>query len=229
MGFKKILIIISVLSLFGCKVSQQKPASKDKLNYLALGDSYTIGESVEEDGRWPVQLVKELNEDNFSFNPPKIIAQTGWRTDDLLQAMKNEPAKGQYDLVSVLIGVNNQYQNKELEQYKNELKKILENAILYAKSGNENVFMLSIPNYGVTPFGLTSGKENIGEELKEYDKIAQEICASLKIPFYNITDISLEAETNKTLVANDGLHPSEEMYRRWVVRILPQVKALLNN
>lgn len=126
MGLKKLFIIISVLSLFGCRVSQQKLATKDNLNYLALGDSYTIGESVEEDGRWPVQLVKELNGDNFSFNPPKIIAQTGWRTDDLLQAMKDEPAKGQYDLVSVLIGVNNQYQNKELEQYKKELKKILD-------------------------------------------------------------------------------------------------------
>jgi len=229
MKLKFILSISLLILLTACNATKDVKDPKDQLSYLALGDSYTIGESVSEDGRWPVQLVKDLNKSGFSFQLPKIIAKTGWRTDDLLQAMKAEPADGQYDLVSVLIGVNNQYQGKEIKIYQQELKTILEQAILYSKQGKDAVFMVSIPDYGVTPFGLNSGKENIGEELKEYDQIAEEVAASLGVPFYNITDISLEAETNTDLVANDGLHPSEEMYRRWVIRILPNVKALLKN
>jgi lysophospholipase L1-like esterase len=229
------LLLLFVFTFYGCGTNSEMPevsgnhsaVSSGGITYLALGDSYTIGESVTENERWPMQLTSRLNEAGFNVQSPKIIAQTGWRTDDLLNAMNSQLSSEKYDLVSVLIGVNNQYQRKSITVFEEELKVILEKAISYSKSGKENVFMVSIPDYGVTPFGLNSGRENISQEIIEYNLICKQVAEEMDIPFYNITDISLEAETNTDLVAGDGLHPSGEMYRRWVVRILPKVKELL--
>src|SRR6476620_605772 len=126
----------------------QHPAGTKQLKYLALGDSYTIGESVAEDQRWPVQLVKELNKKGKLFIQPKIIATTGWRTDDLKNAILRENPTKDYDLVSLLIGVNNQYQGKSAESYAPEFEELLKMAIGFAGGDKEKVFVVSIPDYG---------------------------------------------------------------------------------
>ncbi|MDR6301188.1 SGNH/GDSL hydrolase family protein [Mesonia maritima] len=224
-----LLLAFAIIFFSSCGSISEISENKKSLSYLALGDSYTIGERVAEEKRWPIQLAEALREDGFSIQSPKIIAKTGWRTDELLSAMNKELSNEKYDLVSVLIGVNNQYQGKSIETYQEELERILEEAITHSKFGKEGVFVLSIPDYGVTPFGLKSDKQNISKEVAEFNKVCKATCRDFGIPFYNITDISLEAETDSTLVADDGLHPSGEMYKRWVTKILPQVKALIKN
>jgi len=224
-------LLLSVVTLYGCgtgsKMQEHSNYNSEKISYLALGDSYTIGESVAATQLWPVQLVSKLKEEGVGVKPPRIIARTGWRTDELLGAMNAQLSSEKYDLISVLIGVNNQYQGKNIRIFKNELKEILNKAILHSKTGKENVFLVSIPDYGVTPFGLNSGKEGISQEIIQYNLASKEIAEEMDIAFYNITDISLEAETNTDLVAKDGLHPSGEMYRRWVERISPKVMELI--
>lgn len=194
-------------------------------NYLALGDSYTIGESVDSKLRWPNQLIDSLNKTQIQFNEAQIIATTGWRTDDLKSAISKKNFKAaQFDMVSLLIGVNNQYQGKNIESFKLEFKELLETAISLSKNGKGGVFVLSIPNYGATPFGQRKNPEKIEREINEYNRISKEICKDLDILYLNITDISNEALSKPELVAEDGLHPSGLMYNKWVNSILPKIK-----
>ncbi|MBI1769069.1 MAG: SGNH/GDSL hydrolase family protein [Bacteroidetes bacterium] len=183
------------------------------LKYLALGDSYTIGESVAEHERWPNQLAYKLG-----FAKPLIVATTGWRTDNLTNAISIAKLKGEYDLVSLLIGVNNQYQGKPIGQYSIEFEALLNTSIRLAKGNKENVFVVSIPDYGFTPFGMRN-KEKISLEIDQFNEVAKRICAKLKVNYINITDISREALNDKSLVAPDGLHPSGKMYALWAARI----------
>jgi len=183
------------------------------VKYLALGDSYTIGESVAEMERWPNQLANELG-----INKPLIIATTGWRTDNLANAITIAKLKEEYDLVSLLIGVNNQYQRKPIDKYALEFETLLNNSIRLAKGKKENVFVVSIPDYGFTPFGLKT-KEQISSEIDQYNEIAKKICDKLQVKYVNITDISRQGLNDPSLVAPDGLHPSGKMYALWVKRI----------
>lgn len=201
--------------------------SNDSIKFLALGDSYTIGESVATDKRWPVQLANRLNEDGFEVKEPKIIATTGWTTAELLEGIEKDIPTENYDLVSLLIGVNNQYRGYEIDVYKTEFRILIEQAIKFAGNKSENVFVVSIPNYGVTPFGQTRGEEKIRTELLEYDRIAQEIASDYGINFVNITPISEKAKSDLELVADDNLHPSGKMYSEWTDKIYPVVKSIL--
>ncbi len=194
-------------------------AQSTSLSYLALGDSYTIGESVKESERWPVQLAKELNNKGVKVSAPRIIATTGWRTDNLKEAIINAELEDKYDLVSLLIGVNNQYQGKPASQYAVEFEELLKMAIQLAKGKASNVFVVSIPDYGYTPFGI-SKKETISKQIDEFNAINKRIAEQHQVAYYNITDISRKGLTDPSLVAEDGLHPSGEMYTRWVERIL---------
>lgn len=222
--------------LFGCNnASEEKipdtletPTSGvDRITYLALGDSYTIGESVEERERWPEQLSDELREKGFDVKKPRIIAKTGWTTGDLLSAMEDELSEDeQYDLVSVLIGVNNQYQGKSIEEYKEDLNEIFERAIGFSESGKEGVFAVSIPDYGATPFGASNAEE-IGKEIEEFNAVFKKVAAEYDVDFYNITPISKRAKDEPELVAKDGLHPSGEMYSLWVAEFVDEVALKL--
>lgn len=203
-------------------------AQKNKISYLALGDSYTIGESVPENLRWPVQLVDQLNNSRFSMAQPEIIATTGWTTDELQTAINEENPSTNYKLVSLLIGVNNQYRGYPIKQYKIEFKKLLEQAISFADGKAERVFVVSIPNYGVTPFGMEKGEDRIRNELLIYDAIADSISSEFNIPFINITPISEKAKTDASYIASDQLHPSGKQYSEWVDLMLPRVKEILN-
>lgn len=195
---------------------------KKVLHYLALGDSYTIGESVAEADRWPNQLAKALSEKGYQIEKPRIIATTGWRTDNLKNAMTIAQLKPEYNLVSLLIGVNNQYQHKSIEQFAKEFEGLLNDAITLAGGKKENVFVVSIPDYGYTPFGKPK-QEQISKELKDFNEISKKIVDKHGITYINITDISMEGLNKPELVAEDGLHPSGKMYSLWVERILNQI------
>lgn len=221
-----LFLIGILLSLFSntSSYAQQEAAT---INYLALGDSYTIGEGVLESEGWPVQLALRLEKDGIPIKQPKIIAKTGWRTDELLDAMIEQLDEKKYDLVSVLIGVNNQYQGRKLSVYKKEFKEILKKAISHGKQGRRSVFVLSIPDYGVTPFGKKFDKKNISKELKTYNKAAKKIAKKMGIPFYNITAISKKTKLDKSLLAQDELHPSGKMYTLWVEKIYTKIQKIV--
>jgi acyl-CoA thioesterase I len=193
------------------------------LKYLALGDSYTIGESVAAAERWPNQLVQRLREQNIQLEEPRIIAETGWTTGKLLSAIAREAIKEPYDLVSLLVGVNNQYRGHDLDIFRQEFAELVQKAIYFARKKPEGVFVLSIPDYGVTPFSVNQDRAKIAEGIDTYNALKQEICKRLDVRFYDITAISREAATDSSLLAEDELHPSGLMYSRWVAQILPDV------
>jgi lysophospholipase L1-like esterase len=189
------------------------------LHYLALGDSYTIGESVSELERWPNQLVDSLEKQGMYFDKPTIVATTGWRTDDLRHAIEQTKLHKNYDLVSLLIGVNNQYQGKPVEEYSREFEELLETAISLAGGNKEHVFVVSIPDYGYTPFG-ESNQSRITAAIDDFNSINKEITERKGVAYVYITDISRNGLRQPDLVAHDNLHPSAKMYSLWVQRIL---------
>ena len=191
--------------------------------YLALGDSYTIGESVTEKERWPVQLADALRKNGWNIESPRIIATTGWRTDNLQNAIRIAKLQPEYDLVSLLIGVNNQYQGKPIEQFKKEFEELVKTAIELAQGHADRVFIVSIPDYGFTPFGQ-SKQEKISKELDAYNDTSRQIADRYAIRYIYITDITRKGLEDPSLVASDGLHPSGKAYAKFVERILPALK-----
>ena len=207
------------------KPVDEPPVPIDTIDYLALGDSYTIGQSVDPTERWPNQLVEALKEDGYNVGELKIIARTGWTTTNLLEAIAAEEL-AEFQLVSLLIGVNNQYQGKPFELFEEEFELLLNKAIELA-GGKENVFVVSIPDYGVTPFGAANSF-TIAQELDAYNAHMAGRCVSLDIPFIDITRISRAMGASEGALAPDDLHPSGEQYGRWVDSIFPVVRELLN-
>lgn len=199
--------------------------SEKKFNYLALGDSYTIGESVGESERFPVQLVKRLQADSINIEVPQIIATTGWTTDELLAAIKEKNIKDTFNIVTLLIGVNNQYRGRDAENYRGELKQLIDIAVKYAGGNKDNVFVLSIPDWGVTPFAEGKDRNKIAAEIDLYNKVKKEECEKAGIKYYDITEISRIKD--QSLTASDGLHPSGKMYGLWVDKIYGDIKKVL--
>ena len=214
----KIAIILSVILPISCGISKTKNISENTFhNYLALGDSYTIGESVCNDCNYPKQLTDSLNVISKEKTSVKIIAKTGWTTSDLLSAIASENPSNDYDLVTLLIGVNNQYQGRPFSLYEEEFPKLLDKAIDFAKGKPENVIVISIPDYGFTPFGQQSGKaEKATKELERYNMYAEKIATEKGVYFENITPITQKGLENPALVASDGLHPSKVAYKMFV-------------
>lgn len=202
-----------------------------KYSYLALGDSYTIGQSVCETCRFPELLKKSLKNlnpnDDFSL---KIIAQTGWTTTNLISAINSQDLTANYDLVTLLIGVNNQYQNKDITLYEIEFPQLLNKTIKLAKGEKANVIVVSIPDYAYTPFGQRTGNQaKISTEIDNYNAIAKKYCIENNIEFIEITDITRMGLISPNLVASDGLHPSEFAYSLFVERILPKATVAIKN
>jgi lysophospholipase L1-like esterase len=213
-------LILFILFTLPC-MAQTNPTSTIK--FLALGDSYTIGESVKEDERWPEQLATALRKQNYKVGKPHIIATTGWRTDQLKKAIEDAALKPEYNLVSLLIGVNNQYQGKPATDYAAAFEGLLAMAIQLAGGKKENVFVVSIPDYGFTPFGKPK-QEQISKALDEFNAINKKIAKAKRVQYFNITDISRRGLVQPELVADDKLHPSGAMYRLWVERIVQSLK-----
>lgn len=214
---KLLFILLFPTFSFSQTLSIQSP-----VRFLALGDSYTIGQSVSSSDRWPVQLMDSLVLRGMAIDTLRIIATTGWRTDDLINAITNKNLQAQqYNLVSVLIGVNNQYQGNPFSQYVNEFPQLLDSAIRYAGGDTSHVFVVSIPDYAYTPYGVQSmNQTQISQEIDQYNALNQHIADSINIQYFNITSISRMGLAQPALVASDGLHPSGLQYTEWVKLML---------
>jgi lysophospholipase L1-like esterase len=208
---------------------QENTNQQTNYNLLALGDSYTIGASVCETCRFPEQL-KEALISEFDSNKTfelKVIARTGWTTTSLINAIKNGNLSNDYDLTTLLIGVNNEFQNKPFSLYEKEFPQLVNTAIVKSKGIKNRVIVISIPDYAYTPFG--NGNTNISKNIDTYNLFAQNYCTANDITFVNITEITRMGLSNPRLVASDGLHPSELAYSQFVESILPFAIDKLSN
>lgn len=231
--------ILPFLLLFSCEESdppvvqtpmEETPVSPNAKTYLALGDSYTIGEKVEEEDRFPNLLTTRLRGLGFDMAPAEFIAQTGWRTDHLIDAIAkdreelNEP----YDLVTLLIGVNNQFQDSSLEVYKVEFLQLLNTAIELAGDDKDRVLVLSIPDYAFTPFGqMQADPDQISEEIDAFNAANREICLNNEVFYFDFTALSRQGLTDEALIGIDGLHPSGKMYSIWVNSMVDKAALIL--
>jgi lysophospholipase L1-like esterase len=199
------------------------------MSYLALGDSYTIGEGVEAADRWPMQLAARLREAGIAIADPRIIARTGWTTDELSAAIDAAEPLGEWAFVSLLIGVNNQYRGRSVDDYIGEFTCLLQRAIALACGRANRVLVLSIPDWGVTPFTFASGRdrEAIATEIDAYNAAARELCDAHGVAFVDITRISRDRGGTPEMLADDGLHPSAAQYARWAGAALPLAQRLL--
>lgn len=197
--------------------------------FLALGDSYTIGESVASNQRWPVQLVRALRADDVEMAKPRIIARTGWTTDELAGAVEDAGLKGEFDLVSLMVGVNDQYRGRSVANYRNEFEQLLKRAIRLAGGVPGRVVVVSIPDWGVTPFARKDERSTaeIGEQIDAFNDANRALAEQYGTRYVDVTDISREVAEDILLVANDGLHPSPQQYHRWTQRILPVAREIL--
>jgi lysophospholipase L1-like esterase len=209
-------------------ISQPASVKRDTtMTFLALGDSYTIGEAVDLIDRFPVQTIDLLARQNIYFNPPEIIAATGWTTTDLLNALNTHLPKNNYTIVSLLIGVNNQYQHKSVDEYKTEFAELLERAVSYAGEVRKHVFALSIPDYSVTPFATNLERAQIAKEINEFNSANKTISLSAGVHYLDVTAISREAQGNSSLTASDGLHPSALQYSLWSEQLAGEIRKAL--
>ena len=198
----------------------QTPPSPNSNRFLALGDSYTIGESVSAEERWPNQLARALRDRGVNVADPEIIARTGWTTDELSAAIDSAAPRGPYSLVTLLIGVNNQYRGRDAEQYRREFVALLNRAIGFAANEPKRVIVVSIPDWGVTPFARTRDASKIAGEIDRFNAINREEALKAGARYVDVTPISRRPDSD--LVAADGLHPSGKMYAEWVKLILPE-------
>jgi len=188
-------------------------------SFLALGDSYTIGESVPIYESFPYQTVQLLRNKGISVHAAEIIAKTGWTTDELMAGIDRTTFEKSYDIVTLLIGVNNQYRGKDPAVYEKEFEKLLNKAIAFAGGNKQHVFVISIPDWGATPFAANRDRTKIGKEIDQFNTINRKITENAGIVYLSITEGSREATSNALLVAKDGLHPSGLEYGRWAKKL----------
>jgi len=221
-----LLFAIVLPALLSCSKSNMAtdtsttdPSAK---TFLALGDSYTIGESVNSEEKFPNQTVALLRSQGIKVNDPKIIATTGWTTKNLIDAINASALSSNYDIVTLLIGVNNQYQGRSIDEYKSEFILLLNRAIQYAGNKPSHVFVLSIPDYSITPFASGSDRAKIAAEIDQFNIENKKRSLQLGVNYVDITGVSRIPDP--TLVANDGLHPSGKQYKMWAELLAPVIK-----
>lgn len=219
-----VLTLILGLLFFTGATAQE--VTQEIKTFLALGDSYTIGESVEVEMRWPMQLSQALKAQKSTLKPT-LIAKTGWTTDELLEGINQAALDDSYDYVSLLIGVNNQYRGRSVASFEPEFTTLLKRTIALSKNKTDGVFVLSIPDWGVMPFAEGRDRKQIAHEIDAYNARIERICKAYGVRYFNITEISRQASENADLIAVDGLHPSGAMYAAWVQAILPFFNATL--
>lgn len=234
-----LFIMLGIIPLVSCvkktgqtviRPSSTSPATTDTskpIRYLALGDSYTIGQSVNEEDRFPVQLSRRMRDNGFPLSDPKIIAVTGWTSSDLLMAVNQAGLSNDYDLITLCIGVNNQYQGWPIEPYKADLTKILQKCLSLTNNRNTRIVVLSIPDYSVTPFARYSDTMSISRDIDRFNQAYRQVAEQFSVPFINITDISRLARDRPEYIASDGLHFSGKMYALWLDPLCDALRNLL--
>jgi len=224
---------IAALFFFSCSTaddSDSVPIPADLTTYLALGDSYTIGEGVNTGQRFPAQLEDSLAAQGVLLDRREIIAQTGWRTDNLQQAIDEaDLPTNSYDLVTLLIGVNDQFQGRDLDGFRQNLDGLLDEARRVSKTGDDGIILISIPDYSVTPFAMNSDTARIRTEIDLYNGAVAAAADQRSLAFVNVTPISRLARMDRSLLASDGLHPSARMYADWIGQLLPVATAMLTD
>ncbi len=198
------------------------------MRFLALGDSYTIGESVLPAERWPVQLASLLRKDGIALDEPQIVATTGWTTDELWTGIDRAAPSGSFELVSLLIGVNNQYRGRDVGEYRAQFAGLLGRAIQFAASQPRRVLVLSIPDWGVTPFARGRDRAAIGRAIDQFNAVNKEAARQSGAQYVDVTPVSRRAPLDGALIAADGLHPSGKMYSEWARLALPAARVGLN-
>lgn len=201
------------------------------LSYLALGDSYTIGEAVAVEGRWPHQLAAALRAQGIDLSDPQTIATTGWTTDELDAGIDVAAPQGPFDFVSLLIGVNNQYRGRPLAEYRQQFEQLLQRALALAAEDPRRVLVLSIPDWGVTPYAAAHGRDAavVAREIDDFNAAARACCGDYGVAFVDITPASRAHGAEAAMLVDDGLHPSAAMYRLWMEQALPVAADLLTN
>ena len=196
-------------------------------SYLALGDSYTIGEAVPLNMSFPYRLIKVLRKKGLNFFAPEIIAKTGWTTDELLSAITEAVLLPKYDFVSLLIGVNNQFRGRGAIEYKEQFEELLKKAIELTNGKKDRVLVLSIPDYSVTPFAKAMDTEKISKEIEVFNSINKAVSIQYKVHYIDLTSSSSHSDHHSLLTAQDGLHPSEKEYEIWAKKIADYIASQL--
>jgi len=218
-------IINGVLVGYGLESDVGQSQERRLVRYLALGDSYTIGASVAPAECWPVQLTAQLRANGRIVAEPLIIARTGWTTDELMAGIERLQPQGPFDLVSLLIGVNDQYRGYSSEAYRQQLRQLLHTAIAYAGGHASHVIVLSIPDWSVTPFATGQPRAAIAAAIDHFNAINRQEAAQAGAHYVDVTPVSRQALQDASLLATDGLHPSGKMYTQWVELVLPTALA----
>ena len=213
--FNILILITLTILLSSCKKLILKES------YLALGDNYTFGEGISKEHTWPKQLVDSLKKRNIFLSEPKIIAKTGWTTDELKKAINDSSLDYPYDWVSLLIGVNNQYKGRDINEFKVQFESLLLEAIAFSGNRKERVFVISLPDWGSMPFAKDQDLNKIAVEINKFNQVIYEVCAFENIKFIDITPLSRKIYSNPNWIAKDSLHPSKEQYSKWVEKIIP--------
>lgn len=223
--------VIVVLQSFSAQTGRQPPFKKAKqmYSYLALGDSYTIGEQVSSQDNFPHQAVSLLQKKHIDVGEPVIIATTGWTTDELAASIREHNLVEKFSVVSLLIGVNNQYRGRPVENYRGELEQLVNQAIGFADGKAEHVFVLSIPDWGVTPFAEGKDRQKIASEIDAYNAAKKEITLAHKCHYIEITESTRKHGTDPAYLAGDGLHPSGKEYTVWAERLADEIEKQLKS
>jgi len=198
------------------------------MTYLALGDSYTIGEGVPLYENFPYQVVQLLRKNGLMFHAPEIIAKTGWTTDELLSTLSTTRLLPSYDFVSLLIGVNNQYRGRSLDEYQQQFETLLKKAVRLSANNPSRVIVLSIPDWGVTPYAADRDRNKIAKDIDDFNLINKSIALQHHAHYIDITEGSREAASDPTLMASDGLHPSGIEYTRWSKLVFDKIQNELS-
>jgi lysophospholipase L1-like esterase len=207
--------------------AMKHPRQKNTYSYLALGDSYTIGEKVKAEENFPNQTVAMLHEKGLDFKKPVIVAKTGWTTDELQEGIRKTNLERHYDFVTLLIGVNNQYRQQLVAGYHEQFEALLKKALRYTRHDPRRVIVLSIPDWGVTPFAEGRNSQEIAVAIDEYNATNKRISDKYHVHYINITPGTRKAANDKELIAEDGLHPSGKEYRVWAEELAKIIAAEL--
>ncbi|GAB3873470.1 SGNH/GDSL hydrolase family protein [Hymenobacter segetis] len=231
MSLRPLLVSFLIFCCNSCAVSPP-PApvvAVPGVSFLALGDSYTIGEGEAEAARWPVQLAALARQQGLAVQAPTIIARTGWTTAELQAAIADAHPASTYGLVSLLIGVNNQYRGQGVARYRPEFRELLHQAIGFAGGRAGRVVVLSIPDWGQSPFGQQQGGDvaAIGREIDQFNAVAQDECRQAGVAYVDITALTRAAAPDRSQFTRDGLHYSQTQMRQWAERVLPVVQSQL--